>query len=152
MILRKTEDGKNGKSLIFDLPWPPSVNSYYRAIPRGKFATNIISKDGRTYKEKKIPEAMKKGNPKPEGWEGRIRMTVIAFPPDKRRRDLDNIQKPLWDALEEVGVYKDDAQIDDYQVLRGEIVKGGRVMVEVEEVQDYSVIVLEDVISALSSK
>ena len=91
-----------------------------------------------------------KNNPKPMNFDGPIRMTVIAFVPDKRKRDLDNIQKPLWDALQKVGVYLDDSQICDYQVLRGEVLKGGKVMVEVEEVPDFKVILMEDVLSAVS--
>jgi len=45
-------------------------------------------------------------------------MRVYAFPPDNRRRDLDNFQKPLQDALQYAGVYPDDCAIDDYHVTR----------------------------------
>ena len=42
-------------------------------------------------------------------------MSVDAYPPDKRRRDLDNIQKSLWDALQHGGAYRDDSQIKDFE-------------------------------------
>ena len=42
----------------------------------------------------------------------RIRMEVIAYPPDKRRRDLDNLGKSLLDSLQHAGLYQDDSQID----------------------------------------
>ena len=35
-----------------------------------------------------------------------------AFPPDRRRRDLDNLLKPALDALQHAGVYEDDSQVD----------------------------------------
>jgi crossover junction endodeoxyribonuclease RusA len=54
-----------------------------------------------------------------------------AFPPDRRRRDLDNIQKPVLDALEHVGVYEDDSQIDLLITRRREVVPGGQLLVEV---------------------
>lgn len=39
-------------------------------------------------------------------------------PPDRRKRDLDNLLKSLLDGLEGAGVFKDDAQIDDLQIVR----------------------------------
>jgi crossover junction endodeoxyribonuclease RusA len=56
-----------------------------------------------------------------------------AFPPDRRRRDLDNIQKPVLDALEHAGVYEDDSQIDLLVTCRREVVPGGRILVMVEK-------------------
>jgi len=53
-----------------------------------------------------------------ESW-GRQRLKVIlyAYPPDKRHRDLDNIQKPALDALEGM-VFDNDSQIDDLRTIR----------------------------------
>jgi len=56
-----------------------------------------------------------------------------AFPPDRRRRDLDNIAKPVLDALEHAGVYLDDSQIDLLLTQRREIVRGGKLNVRVNE-------------------
>lgn len=46
------------------------------------------------------------------GADKRIRMEVVAYPPDKRRRDLDNLGKSLLDSLQHAGLYQDDSQID----------------------------------------
>jgi crossover junction endodeoxyribonuclease RusA len=54
-----------------------------------------------------------------------------AFPPDHRRRDLDNIQKPVLDALEHAGVYEDDSQIDLLITRRREAVADGRLTIEI---------------------
>jgi len=64
---------------------------------------------------------------------GRIALAMDAFPPDRRRRDLDNIQKPVLDALEHAGVYMDDSQIDLLVTRRREAVSGGRLLVTVDE-------------------
>ena len=44
--------------------------------------------------------------------EERLRVQVECFPPDKRRRDLDNLGKSLMDSLQHAKVYADDSQID----------------------------------------
>jgi crossover junction endodeoxyribonuclease RusA len=56
-----------------------------------------------------------------------------AFPPDRRRRDLDNLAKPTLDALEHAGVYEDDSQIDLLIIRRQDVVHGGRLEVSVTE-------------------
>jgi len=55
-----------------------------------------------------------------------------AFPPDRRRRDLDNIQKPVLDALEHAGVYEDDSQVDLLITRRGPVSDGGSIRVQIE--------------------
>jgi crossover junction endodeoxyribonuclease RusA len=56
-----------------------------------------------------------------------------AFPPDRRRRDLDNIQKPVLDALEHAAVYEDDSQIDLLITRRREVTSPGRIEVRLSE-------------------
>jgi crossover junction endodeoxyribonuclease RusA len=38
-------------------------------------------------------------------------MRVLAYPPDHRRRDLDNLAKAILDALQHAGVYGNDCQV-----------------------------------------
>jgi crossover junction endodeoxyribonuclease RusA len=56
-----------------------------------------------------------------------------AFPPDRRRRDLDNIQKPVLDALQHARVYQDDSQVDLLVTRRCGPANGGRVDVRLDE-------------------
>lgn len=58
-----------------------------------------------------------------------------VFPPDNRRRDLDNTWKPLADALTHAGVWQDDSQIIDLRLVRGEVRQGGQVVVSISEVE-----------------
>jgi crossover junction endodeoxyribonuclease RusA len=50
-----------------------------------------------------------------------------AFPPDRRRRDLDNLLKALLDSIEHAGVYEDDSQIDLLVARRREPLAPGRI-------------------------
>jgi crossover junction endodeoxyribonuclease RusA len=54
-----------------------------------------------------------------------------AFPPDRRQRDLDNLQKPALDAMEHAGVYQDDSQIDLLLTRRMEPAKQAHIHVRV---------------------
>ena len=59
----------------------------------------------------------------------RLQMQVTLYPRDRRKQDIDNRIKALWDALTDAGVYEDDSQIDVLIVQRGEIRKGGGCLV-----------------------
>lgn len=63
----------------------------------------------------------------------RLKVVVLLSPPDRRRRDIDNLAKALLDALEAGGLFHDDCQIDDLRIIRDkeDIVKGGKVVVHI---------------------
>ena len=54
-----------------------------------------------------------------------------AFPPDRRRRDLDNLPKAVQDSIAHAGVFEDDSQIDLLIVRRCEPVKWGKAVVRI---------------------
>ena len=110
------------------LLYPPSVNSYWRSIGRGRV---IISSKGRLYRESVIQDVSDLDLPI---LQGRLKVTIQAWMPDKRRRDVDNITKALLDALAHAMVYQDDEQIDDLRIIRMGIEKPGRVEIEIEEI------------------
>ena len=97
----------------FELPWPPSVNHYYRHIgPRV-----LISRDGRKYRETIISLL---GDQKIEPFEDAVDLAVDAYPPDNRRRDLDNLLKCLLDSFTFGGLYLDDSQIKKITITKRE--------------------------------
>lgn len=106
------------------LPFPPSVNHYYRHVgPR-----TLISRDGREYR--KAVCAMLGSVPP---FTGRIALAMDAFPPDRRRRDLDNLNKSVQDSLQHAGVYEDDSQIDLLIVRRCRQISNGLANVSIVE-------------------
>ncbi len=115
--------------MLLTLPYPPSVNHYWRRVGR----RTLISREGRAFR-RNVCALLARGSgngPRKPPAGGRIALAMDAFPPDRRRRDLDNIQKPVLDALEHAGVYEDDSQIDLLITRRGEVVPEGRLTLEV---------------------
>lgn len=43
--------------------------------------------------------------------EGDLQVWLEAYPPDKRRRDIDNLLKAVFDSLQKSGIILDDSQI-----------------------------------------
>lgn len=117
--------------IVLTLPFPPSVNTYWRSIMKGKLAGRVlISEKGRAYRIAASVAMFDqlRGYPR---LAGRLAVTLAVNPPDRRRRDLDNMPKALLDALTHAQVILDDSQIDDLHILRGEPVKDGCVVVSI---------------------
>ena len=90
-------------AVAFDLPWPPSVNRYYRHVgPRV-----LISRAGRKYRMM----AVSRLGGLFRRLDGDLRLTAEFYPPDRRRRDLDNLLKCTQDSLQVAGLFSDDSQI-----------------------------------------
>ena len=115
--------------MVLTLPWPPSTNHYWRHF-RGR---TVISQEGRTFRANVCALLAGGNGPRKPPAGGRIALAMDAFPPDRRRRDLDNLQKPTLDALQHAGVYEDDSQIDLLVTRRREVVPGGRVEICLDE-------------------
>jgi crossover junction endodeoxyribonuclease RusA len=107
------------------VPYPPSVNTYWRHVGR----TVLVSAKGRAYRQN-ICAAI----PPMQPLLGRVEIKIDVYPPDNRRRDLDNVLKALLDGLRAAGVYADDSQIDHLDVLRCVVFPGGKCVVELSEI------------------
>ena len=112
--------------MLITLPYPPSANRYYRRVgPR-----TLISKEGRTFR-KNVCALLGGSGPRKPPYGGRIALAMDAFPPDRRARDLDNLQKATADALEHAKVYENDSQIDLLITRRREAAPGGKLVAHV---------------------
>ena len=102
--------------LRLTLPWPPSVNHYWMRTRHGR---PYISARGTVYRGAVILLCRAEMRQQQiERMTGRLRVEIIAHPPDRRKRDLDNVLKSLLDSLQHAGVYEDDTQIDDLRIVR----------------------------------
>ena len=116
--------------LELHLPFPPTVNTYWRSVP-GKGV--LISAGGRSYRKAVADCVLVQRGAKHLA--KRLAVEIFAFPPDKRQRDLDNLTKGLLDSLTHAGVWGDDGQIDDLRIRRGFPTKGGLVRIEIREIE-----------------
>lgn len=98
--------------IVVELPWPPTVNTYWRRFGDRYF----ISKQGKQFRRDTIYTCI--------NYKGmfcnneRVKLVVEAYPPDNRRRDIDNILKVICDSLEAAQVFDDDSQIDEIHIKR----------------------------------
>jgi len=115
-----------------ELPMPPSANTYWRFV------------SGRVLKSKKARQYIRtigelwivhKAQTKSKAFSGdeRLKAEIQVFPPDRRKRDLDNLLKVLLDSLEAAGLFKNDEQIDEIRIRRMQICTGGKMIVSLRE-------------------
>ena len=122
------------REVLMALPWPPSVNSYWRSIMSGPLAGRVlISERGREYR-KRVAECALEQRVPVGSLSGRLAIDIHAMPPDRRIRDLDNLLKGLLDSLVHAGVLRDDSDIDDLRIRRFEIRPGGEVQLRISEI------------------
>ena len=99
------------------VPYPPTVNSYYVKTQRGIF----ISKRGRQFRvdvatavHEQLPDV---------SISHRCIIEVVLYPPDARKRDIDNCLKALLDSFTKCGLWFDDVLIDQIFLYRGEYIR-----------------------------
>lgn len=131
-----------GADLInITLSWPPSVNRIWRCVG-GRV---LLSAEGRAYRELVAAELWQKITPHFQNMllssslvnpilTGRLSMTIHAYPPDKRKRDIDNLAKASIDAIGSTKlIFDDDSQIDHLSINRCAVEKPGRLEIQIWE-------------------
>lgn len=136
--------------LILVLPWPPSVNDYWGIRVVGKRAITFVAEDGKAFKKNvRLYLRMIRA---PHFGLDRLALDILVNPPNLVARDLDNLNKAIWDSLSDEyetvklptpkgpkqtrvltvkGIWCNDAQVDKFRMMRGPVIKGGRITVAV---------------------
>lgn len=97
----------------FDIPYPPSVNHIYMRTKKGtvvrspQYIKFIKSVFGIVYGTRLVKAS-------------RYRVDIELFPPDNRKRDIDNILKGTFDALTHCGLWRDDKLIVELHMYKRE--------------------------------
>lgn len=116
--------------LILELPFPPSVNHYWRSVRIGKATRTLISAPGREFRHQVEQTVM--AERKALRIDSGVAVAVTLHAPDNRRRDLDNFGgKALLDALTHAGVWQDDSQVRRLSMEWGKNIRGGKAVVEI---------------------
>ena len=111
-----------------ELPYPPSGNHAWKHA-RGR---HYLTDEAKRYYEQVGWLVRSKGLAM--GLDCRLVVSCEIAPPDKRRRDLDNVWKVLGDACTKAGVWEDDTLIDRLVLQRMGPVAGGLVRLRVAQV------------------
>lgn len=110
--------------------YPPSNNTYYRHIRSGKLAgRTLISERGRSYRAKLKTEIVN-----PLRMDSDLEVKIYLYPPDARKRDIDNCLKALFDSLTHAGVWIDDSQVKRLYVEMLEKRKNGECHIEITQI------------------
>jgi Holliday junction resolvase RusA-like endonuclease len=94
---------------------PKSTQHIYRYACRGHFPTMYMTREGKALKEQYQWEAKSQWKGPP--LTGDVGLHITFYFGTKRRRDLDNQNKLVLDALTGIA-YEDDSQIADLHLLR----------------------------------
>jgi crossover junction endodeoxyribonuclease RusA len=108
--------------ITLHLPYPPSVNHAFSVI-RGR---PVLTRETRAYRQRVRGLVRSAGIPT---LLGPLAVRLELYPPDERRRDCDNAQKPLLDALQQAGAFVDDSQIVWLLTIKTQVVAAGKVIV-----------------------
>lgn len=104
--------------ISLELPYPPTVNTYWGFQGSRRFLTPSARRFKKAVAEKVLLSPTK-------FTKERLSINVMLYPPDKRKRDIDNVLKPLLDALTQAGAFEDDSQIDVLVVQRKNKISNG---------------------------
>lgn len=109
------------------IPYPTTTgNHVWKHTTKGK---HYITAKGRDYFADVKMAVMQQGGH--IACDQPIVVQCLLYPPDKRRRDMDNAWKVIGDALTKANVWVDDALIRRLLIEWMDPVKGGKVVVSI---------------------
>lgn len=114
------------------LPWAPSVNAIWRHVVIGRAARTLLSKDGRRYFEHASAVVCAQRNGRRIN--GRAEVEIVLHAPTRAVLDIDNRVKAVLDVCTKGGLWSDDSQVDVLIVRRGDVLRGGAVVVRAAEI------------------
>lgn len=134
---RKSSEGEivrtgargEARRVVLTLPYPPTVNHYWGTGRKGNRYLLPAAKEFRADVWAVTRSCARFGD-------ARLSVEIWATMPDRRERDLDNIEKAIFDALQHAGVYDKDTQIDRKRSERCGVEKPGRVVIAIEALSD----------------
>jgi len=96
----------------------------------------FINQKGVSYRQL-VNLVVKKEYPKHNTIDKPVKVKIDFYPPDKRKRDVDNVLKCLLDSLTKANVYRDDSLIIDLRIRKMEMIRNaGKIEVVVNGISE----------------
>jgi crossover junction endodeoxyribonuclease RusA len=105
------------------LPYPPSMNTGWRCV----LGVMKLAKRQRIFRrvvaDKVRAVLFDKDSPYKRIEMRPCSVTMTIYPPTRRKYDLDNLAKPVLDALMHAGVMEDDSQVRHLEITKGDVMR-----------------------------
>lgn len=118
------------QSIKFELPLPPSTNRLWRSY--GKRV--VKSAEYNKYQSRAIPVIRKAISKRWVETDKPLAVTISFMKSDKRKFDIDNRFKALFDTLEKAKVFIDDNQIVELHATKSSGCKESLCVIEISEI------------------
>ena len=115
---------RHPQALSVTLPFPPSLNNLYNTVMKGRKPVRVLGKRAVGYRADCLLAL--NGVPKVDWGDSRVVIEISLYPPDERKRDVDNYGKSLIDALVCHGYLPDDSRVVKVSIEMLDVVRGGK--------------------------
>lgn len=88
----------------YTLPYPTSLNNIFVNGARGRYKSPAY----KAWQDAAYAAILEQGR---QRIKGKVAISIAVVKPDKRRRDIDNLTKPVLDALTTMQVIEDDSLV-----------------------------------------
>jgi crossover junction endodeoxyribonuclease RusA len=125
-------DAGGGEVVTISLPWPPTVNNYWKSAVVKNCRFPIVYTPERVKDYRDAVGWLVKCSELPRFEEGvDLYVRILLHPPTRVRFDVDNFAKGILDGLTKARVYADDSQIVELTIIKGEVVPKGAAVVSI---------------------
>lgn len=119
-----------------ELPYPHSVNHIYGYVALGRNKLKkYLTKEYKKYREQVARAIVDSGLPQITG---AIALRIYIYTPDRKKRDLDNVNKALFDSCTEGKLWDDDSFVvysESFKYYDPD--KQGRVVLKIKQVEAH---------------
>ena len=112
--------------ITITIPYPPSGNHMWKHTRQGR---HYLTAEAKAYYDLVREAVITQG--KVVNIDQPVEVTCVLYPPDNRRRDMDNAWKVISDALTKASLWQDDHLIKSLHIEWQVPVKSGKAFVSV---------------------